>query len=158
MLLKNIRLFGLSVFLLFIGAVTARTGLIRYSDMSKEEVIIALCYEKMYRYMIAKDTAALGDLLGDEFVLVHMTGMRQAKREYLYCIANGTLNYFSCKETQLDISVNGNTARMTGRSRVNAAVFGGRQHTWPLQLDINLSKRNGQWLFTGARARFIDTI
>ena len=152
MLLKNIRSFGLPVFLLFTGAVTARTASIRYSDMNKEEAVIALCYEKMYRYMIAKDTAALGDLLGDEFILVHMTGLRQAKSEYLHCIADGTLNYFSCKETRLEIFVNDSTARMTGRSRVDAAVFGSGRHTWPLQLDMNLSKRNGRWLFTGAKA------
>lgn len=43
-------------------------------------------------------------------------------------------------------------ATLTGRSRVTAAVFGGGRHTWPLQLRFQLVKRDGQWLFTEARA------
>ena len=41
---------------------------------------------------------------------------------------------------------------LTGRSRVTAAVFGGGRHTWHLQLTFQLVKRNGQWMFTNARA------
>ena len=106
----------------------------------------------MYRAMIAKDTAALGLLLNDDFVLVHMTGMRQPKGEYLRSIAQGTLNYFSYEDTQLDITVKENRALLIGRSRVNAAVFGSRRHTWRLQLDIDLEEKDGRWLMTEARA------
>ncbi len=109
-------------------------------------------YGEMYRHMISKDTAALGRMLDDSFVLVHMTGMRQPKAAYLNAIANGTLNYFSCDDTRLTINVSGDTARLTGKSQVNAAVFGGGRHTWPLQLDITLSNKNGQWLMTQAVA------
>ncbi|MBR0248321.1 MAG: nuclear transport factor 2 family protein, partial [Synergistaceae bacterium] len=52
-------------------------------------------YSDMYRYMIAKDVSQLGNLLDDSFILVHMTGMKQTKKEYLTSIQNGTLNYFS---------------------------------------------------------------
>lgn len=114
--------------------------------------VIAELYGQMYRCMIDKDTATLGNMLADGFVLVHMTGMHQAKSVYLRCIADGTLNYYSCTEARLDIKVDGDEARMTGRSRVNAAVFGGGRHTWPLQLDITLVKIDGRWLITGARA------
>ena len=103
-------------------------------------------YAEMYRAMIAKDTASLGCLLDDDFVLVHMTGMRQPKQEYLRAIADGTLNYYSCDDTMLDISVEGDSARMTGRSRVDAAVFGGGRRTWSLKLTIDLEKRDSRWL------------
>ena len=53
---------------------------------------------------------------------------------------------------QMDIKVDGNHATLTGRSRVNAAVFGGGRHTWRLQLYFQLSKRDGHWLFTNAKA------
>lgn len=119
---------------------------------SDDTTLIAKCYEEMYRCMIAKDTASLSRLLDGNFVLVHMTGMRQQKAEYLRSIADGRLNYFSCDDTRLEISVRGDTARMTGCSSVNAAVFGGGRHTWPLLLDIDLVKRNGTWLMTEARA------
>lgn len=130
----------------------AKKPMDRKESISDDSTLIAKCYEEMYRYMIAKDTVSVGRLLDENFVLVHMTGMRQPKNEYLRCIADGTLNYFSCDDTRLEITVRGDTARMTGRSRVNAAVFGGGRHTWPLQLDIDLVKHNGAWLMTAARA------
>ena len=43
-------------------------------------------------------------------------------------------------------------ATLRGRSRVNAAVFGGGRHTWRLQLSFRLVKHNGRWQFTAASA------
>ena len=106
----------------------------------------------MYRAMIAKDTATLNLVHADEFVLTHMTGMRQPKPVYIQSIMNGTLNYYSAEHEQMDIKVDGNRATLTGRSRVNAAVFGGGRHTWQLQLRFQLVKRDGRWLFTAASA------
>ena len=94
----------------------------------------------------------LGRLLDNCFVLVHMTGMRQSKQEFQRCIANGTLNYYSCNDIRLDIKVNGRQANCTGKSEVNAAVFGGKRHTWNLQLDIDFRKEGGRWLMTEATA------
>lgn len=103
--------------------------------------------------MITKDTTGLGRLLDEGFVLVHMTGMRQSKTEYLRYIANGLLNYYSCEDTHLDITfTQNNHALLIGQSRVNAAVFGGSRHIWQLQLDIDLKKENGRWLITEAHA------
>lgn len=146
------KFFVLSIPLLFAGMSAASESSIRRMDMNDEKTALATCYDKMYRYMIAKDTTSLGDLLDDAFVLVHMTGMRQPKNDYLRCIADGTLNYYSCEDTRLSMNVDGDTARMTGKSKVEAAVFGGGRHTWPLRLDMNLVKKGGLWLMTEAKA------
>lgn len=119
--------------------------------MSTQQQIVDL-YRLMYRYMIAKDTDSLDAILIDDFVLQHMTGMRQNKKEYLRAIANGTLNYYSEELDAAPIIINGDTATLKGRSRVNAAVFGGGRHTWRLQLDISLVQREGKWLISGAKA------
>ncbi len=109
-------------------------------------------YETMYQAMVAKDTATLNRVYADEMVLIHMTGMRQSKRQYLDAIADGTLNYYSAQHEQMDINIDGDHATMTGRSRVTAAVFGGGRSTWRLQLRFKLVKRDGRWLFTEASA------
>lgn len=109
-------------------------------------------YETMYQAMVAKDTATLNRVYADEMVLIHMTGMRQSKRQYLDAIADGTLNYYSAQHEQIDINIDGDHATMTGRSRVTAAVFGGGRSTWRLQLRFKLVKRDGRWLFTEASA------
>lgn len=106
----------------------------------------------MFRFMIDKDIASLAMMLDDGFVLVHMTGMRQTKVAYLSAIADGTLNYFKCSGTHLTMQVQGDKARLIGKSHVSAAVFGGGRHTWPLQLDITLSNKSGRWLMTEAVA------
>lgn len=81
-----------------------------------------------------------------------MTGMKQSKQEYLEAIENGTLNYFSEEVDNISVEITNNKALLTGQSRVNATVFGGSRHTWRLELDLELTKKNGQWLITRARA------
>ena len=119
--------------------------------MDDKKQIEAL-YRRMYQAMVEKDSTTLQAVHADEFVLVHMTGMRQPKQVYIQSIMNGTLNYYSAEHEEMDIHVDGEHATLTGRSRVNAAVFGGGRHTWRLQLRFQLIKRNGQWLFTESRA------
>ena len=113
---------------------------------------IARLYEDMLRYMITKDTVSLGALLSDDSVLVHMTGHRQSKGEYLREIASGVLNYYSAQTDSIDITVDGDKARLVGRSRVNAAVYGGGRHTWPLQMDSRLERIDGQWKIVWTKA------
>ena len=57
--------------------------------MTDEQAIRTL-YEDMYKAMIAKDTVALGKILSEDSVLVHMTGYRQSRKEYLSEIASGS--------------------------------------------------------------------
>ena len=101
--------------------------------MDDRQQIYAL-YERMYKAMIAKDADVLRQVHAPDFVLVHMTGMRQSCEEYIRYIVNGTLNYYSAETENLDITVNGNEAVLRGRSRVTAAVFGGGRHTWRLRI------------------------
>ena len=118
----------------------------------EDKQLLGQIYSTMYRAMIAKDLVALSRLLDDSFVLVHMTGLRQSKRDYLQAIADGTLNYYSCHDTRLEITCSGDRACMTGCSRVEAAVFGGSRHVWPLKLKMALQRRAKQWTITEIRA------
>ena len=119
--------------------------------MTDKELIEAL-YREMYKAMVEKDTATLNRVHADDFVLTHMTGMHQSKQVYIKSIANGTLNYYSAEHEQMDIKVSGDRATLRGRSRVNAAVFGGGRHTWRLQLSFELVKHDGRWQFSAASA------
>ena len=119
--------------------------------MSDKEQIETL-YREMYEAMVRTDTATLNRVHADDFVLTHMTGMHQSKQEYIRAIAGGTLNYYSAEHEQMDIKIDGNHATLIGRSRVNAAVFGGGRHIWRLQLYFNLVREAGKWRFMAARA------
>ena len=41
---------------------------------------------------------------------------------------------------------------MIGKSRVNAAVYGGTRHTWRLRMDSQLRKIDGEWKITLSKA------
>ena len=109
-------------------------------------------YIEMYRAMIAKDIPALSNVLDDSFVLVHMTGMRQAKPAFLKAVRNGTLNYASAEHESIDVTVSGDAAALSGKSRVRAAVFGGGRHTWRLKQDLTLIRKDGRWLIALSEA------
>ncbi|MBQ7220371.1 MAG: nuclear transport factor 2 family protein [Synergistaceae bacterium] len=117
-----------------------------------DEAAITNLYREMYSAMIRKDEAQLAQILHDDFVLVHMTGMHQAKNEYINAITDGVLNYYTEDTENVIISVSGDRAKLTGQSKVNAAVFGGGRHTWRLQLDIALVKNGDNWQMTRAEA------
>lgn len=113
---------------------------------------LAALYERMYKAMIAKDSTVLDEVHADDFVLVHMTGMHQPKPVYIRAIMDGTLNYYSAVTEELDVDVDGDKAVITGHSRVEATVFGGGRHTWPLSLRFEARKENGTWRFTRSQA------
>ena len=119
--------------------------------MTDKEMIVQL-YKEMYTAMINKDRAELERVHDDSFVLVHMTGMRQPKEVYINSVMDGTLNYYSASHEDMQVELNGDTAVLTGRSCVNAAVFSGGKNTWRLQLGFQLAKKNGEWKFTLASA------
>ena len=120
--------------------------------MQDDKKAIEDVYHAMYQYELTKEVGHLAGILSDDYVLIHMTGMQQSKEEYLRCVRDGELSYFSEETDHIYIDLQGDKAVLTGQSRVNAAVFGGSRHTWSLQLVISMEKHNGRWLMTGAKA------
>ena len=110
-----------------------------------DEHLIRDTYVRMYEGMIAKDESTLRKVLGDSFVLVHMTGMRQPKDAFIKAVLNGTLNYYSAEHENMPVEINGDTAILTGQSYVAAAVFGGGKSNWHLQQKCSLKKTDGVW-------------
>lgn len=119
--------------------------------MNDENILKAL-YETLYRAMMAKDRNTLEQILTPEFVLVHMTGMRQPKDAFIDAVEDGTLNYYSAVTEDADVRVKGDTATLIGKSRVNAAVFGGGRHTWQLKQNLTCKKTNGTWRIAKSEA------
>ena len=112
----------------------------------------AVKYRAMYRAMIDKNGTALNELLDNSFVLVHMTGMRQNKREFIRAVETGTLNYFSEDLQETRTIVHKDFVQFTGKSIVEAAVFGGGRHTWHLQLDVKYIFAGYDWFISEAVA------
>jgi len=119
--------------------------------MNDREQIVNL-YHDMYEAMVSKDEAELDRIHDSSFILIHMTGMRQNKQEYIRAIMNGTLNYYAEQTESMEIQIAGDTAILSGHSKVTAAVFGGGKNTWRLALQLDIRKTNGTWKIARAQA------
>lgn len=121
--------------------------------MPQEREQIRSAYLRMYEGMLRKKREVLEDVLADSFVLVHMTGMRQTKEQFIHAVMDGTLNYFTAEHPHINVRQKETKAELCGQSVVLAAVFGGGKHTWHLQQDCTLEKgKDGVWRITEAIA------
>ena len=120
--------------------------------MADEKDTIREMYRKYWSCMISKDVDGLRDLMADDYYLLHMTGVKQSAKVFLSGLLDSSFNYYSADHDSIEVSLNGDHAIMTGRSRVMAAVYGGRKSSWRLQGDFTLRKENGNWKFTSSKA------
>ena len=120
--------------------------------MTDEKNIIREMCRKYWQYMITKDAYGLRRLMAGDYYLLHMTGVKQSAEVFLKGLLNGTFNYYSADHDSIEVTLNGDHASMTGRSRVTAAVYGGGKSSWRLQGDFTLRKEEGSWKFTSSRA------
>ena len=119
--------------------------------MDDEEWIRGL-YREYWRCMIEKDADGLRELMADDYVLTHMTGVRQSKDEFIKGLMEGTFNYYAADHDSIEVMIDGDTARMIGCSRVIAAVYGGGKGSWRLKGSFTLRKQNGTWKLTSSKA------
>ncbi len=117
-----------------------------------EEEKVAELYKDYWDYMIEKNIDGLRNLMASEYCLYHMTGVKQSAHEFLSGLKNGTFNYYSAIHDDIIVSIRGDEATMTGKSRVVAAVYGGGKGSWRLRGDFTLKKDNGSWKFTSSKA------
>ena len=118
----------------------------------KEKQVLRKFYDETWEAMVAKDMPRLDEQHAEQFVLVHMTGMQQPKKEFLKAIQKGDLNYYKSVPENVVITVSGNKAKIIGQNKVTAAVFGGSTNVWRLQLDFDAVKENGKWRMAHCKA------
>ena len=109
-------------------------------------------YRGYWRCMIAKDADGLRGLMAEDYYLLHMTGVKQSAEVFLKGLLDGTFNYYSADHDSIKVTVDGDCAKLIGKSRVTAAVYGGGKSSWRLRGDFTLRNENGRWKFTSSRA------
>ena len=101
--------------------------------MTDDREQIREMYRKYWRCMIEKDVDGLRSLMAEDYYLLHMTGVKQSADVFLEGLMDGTFNYYAADHDSIKVTLNGSSAVLIGRSRVTAAVYGGRKHNWRLQ-------------------------
>src|SRR3954466_5733192 len=95
--------------------------------------------------MVAGDADALGALLAEDFVLVHMTGYRQPKDEWLADVRSGAMAYHAMEDVDVSVDASGGVPVLTARTRTEATIWGA-SGTWPLQLRITFTREGTAWV------------
>lgn len=109
-------------------------------------------YRRYWEYMITKDADGLRSIMADDYYLLHMTGVKQSAEVFLHGLLDGTFNYYSADHDDIQVTVTGDNAVMVGKSRVEAAVYGGGRNKWRLQGDFTLRKENDEWKLNSSKA------
>ena len=108
-------------------------------------------YAAQREAMVAGDADALGALLAGDFTLVHMTGYRQPRAEWLADVRSGAMTYHSMEDVDVDVDVSGDAPVVTARTRTAATIWGA-SGTWPLQLRISFVHEGTAWVAAGTVA------
>jgi hypothetical protein len=103
------------------------------------------------RSMVEADTQQLEKLLADDFVLVHITGLRQPKADWLEEIRAGSMDYHEIREQSVTVTVDGATAVLVARSLVTATIWGS-EAVWPLQMATTFRREDDGWKPVVSRA------
>ena len=119
--------------------------------MSDKELVRKL-YIDLCEASINKDLIKLGEILSDNYVLVHMTGMKQTKEDYLDSVKSGELSYFESKHESIDVNVNGDDATIIGKTKTLASPFGTSKSWWNLRQDLKAKKIDGKWILMYSKA------
>ena len=119
--------------------------------MSDKELVRKL-YIDLCEASINKDLIKLGEILSDDYVLVHMTGMKQTKEDYLDSVKSGELSYFESKHESIDVNVNGDDATIIGKTKTLASPFGTSKSWWNLRQYLKAKKIDGKWILMYSKA------
>lgn len=123
-----------------------------WSDvMDTPEQEVYTVYKKLYEAMIERDTDTIDSLMMDGSVLVHMTGVRQPKREWLQAIEDESMKYYSTKEENIEIILKEKKATLVAQNKVDARIYGSR-NTWPLELTMSMVKFEKDWKISHVEA------
>lgn len=111
-----------------------------------DELMIKQTYYDLCNASINKDKNKLLSILDDNYILVHMTGLKQSKNEYINAVLTGDLKYYEVKHESVDISIYEDMAIVIGKTKTFASPFGMTKSWWNLKQKLELKKINGKWL------------
>lgn len=114
-------------------------------NITNDEAAVHATVRHQAQLMIARDTIAMDKILDHQYTLTHMTGYVQPKAEWFDEVAKESMKYYSAKEVNHVVKINGNNADVTVQDLVDARICGTR-NTWRLQQKMKLEKRNGKWI------------
>ena len=119
---------------------------------NQDELDLKQLYIDLCDASINKDIKTLENILSDDYVLVHMTGMKQSKEDYIESVKTGELSYFESIHENIKVDINENEAIIIGKTRTPASAFGSSKSWWNLKQDLKAKKVDGKWIIIYSKA------
>lgn len=120
------------------------TGIDIFS-LNEEELAVLYAQARYCQAMTDADIDTMRELVSEDRVFTHMSGMQQTREEYFADVADGSLNYFTIGIADPVITVDGDKAQITYTSILNANAYGARG-TYRMKGTHNYEKRDGAWI------------
>ena len=117
-----------------------------------EEDILKQLYIDLCDASINKNIDKLNQILSDDYILIHMTGMKQTNEDYINSVINGQLKYYDSKHENIEVIINNNKAYIIGKTKTLASPFGASKSWWNLKQEIVAEKKDTNWQFVESKA------
>ncbi len=98
--------------------------------------------------LIDKDEGKLNEILAEKYELIHMSGKKQSKEEFIGEIMDGTLNYYKSEIIEPTILWDDSErATLIADVTLTAKVYG-INGKWTLDTTVDFEKIDDEWYFT----------
>ncbi len=114
-------------------------------SLTDEELSVLYVQAKYCQAMTDADIDTMRELVSEDMVFTHISGMKQTREEYFSDISNGNLRYFTIGIDDPVIKVDGDKARITYTSVLNANAYGSRG-TYRMKGTHFYEKSDGVWI------------
>lgn len=115
------------------------------TSLTDEELSVLYRQAKYCQAMTDADIEALREIVSEDMIFTHMSGMQQTREQYFADIAAGRLKYFTIGIENPQISVDNDNAEITFTSVLNANAYGARG-TFRMKGIHHFEKRHGEWI------------
>ncbi|WP_277960728.1 nuclear transport factor 2 family protein [Pseudomonas sp. RIT-To-2] len=120
------------------------------SEKQLQRVLTAVA--RYHEAMVAAHVADLSDMLEPEYFLIHITGYRQPKQEWLSVVRSGAYDYhrIDVNAKELQVHLGSESAVVSGRGVFDATIQG-MHAPWRLKFKLELTKGSSGWKLSRAR-------
>ena len=120
------------------------------SSLSDEELSVLYRQAQYCQAMTDADLETMREIVSEDMIFTHMSGMQQTREQYFDDIAAGRLRYFTIGIENPRISVNEDKAEITSTSVLNANAYGARG-TFCMKGTHHYENRDGEWIAVNGR-------
>ena len=108
-------------------------------------LLVVYVQAKYCQAMTDADIDTMRELVSEDMIYTHMSGMKQTREEYFADVADGSLTYYAIGMENPVVAVDGDLATVTYTSALTANAYGA-QGTFRMKGTHYYQRINGEWI------------